>query len=138
MGRHVDATAAKLDGEEDVEAGQPDGVDGEKSVARDLVSVLADELAPGALSASRSREEVVSAKDLTDGEVEAAVAESEQFALDATVAPAGFSRARRRMSWWSSVGADRLDERRHLLVSGRAPVRPLRAAPPCGTSISLG
>ena len=90
----VDATAAELDEEEDVEPGQPDGVDGEEVGGQDLVGVLADELAPGALAAPGSREQVVSAEDLADGEVGTAVAESEQFTLDATVAPARVSRGR--------------------------------------------
>jgi hypothetical protein len=51
--------------------------------------MLANELAPGALAVSRSREQVVAAADLADGEVGATVAESEQFALDAAVAPSG-------------------------------------------------
>jgi hypothetical protein len=42
----VDATAAELDEEEDIEPGQPDGVDGEEVGGQDLVGVLADELAP--------------------------------------------------------------------------------------------
>jgi hypothetical protein len=85
----VDAAAAELDQEEDVERGQPDGVDGEEVGGHDLVGVLPDELAPGAMTASGSREQVMAAEDLADGDVGAAVAEPEQFTLDATVAPAG-------------------------------------------------
>jgi hypothetical protein len=42
--------AADLDEEEDVELGQPDGVDDEE-----VVGMLADELAPRTLAATRSR-----------------------------------------------------------------------------------
>jgi hypothetical protein len=49
--------------------------------------VLADELAPGTLAAAWGRWRAVAAEHLADGEVGAAVAESEEFALDAAVAP---------------------------------------------------
>ena len=65
----VNAAAAELDEEEDVEPGQPDGVDGEEVGGQDLVGMLADELAPGALAAARGREEAIAAEDLADGEV---------------------------------------------------------------------
>jgi hypothetical protein len=84
----VDAAAGELDEEEDVEPGQPDGVDGEEVGGQDLVGMLADELVPGALAAAWSREQAVAAEDLADGEVRAAMAEAEEFALDAAVAPA--------------------------------------------------
>lgn len=79
-----------------------------KSVAKwVLVGVLANELAPGALAALGSWELTVAAADLAVGEVRADKAESDQFALDAAVAPAWFSRARRSISWWSSFGTGR-------------------------------
>lgn len=85
----VDAAAAELDEEEDVEPGQPDRVDDEEVGGQDLVGMLADELTPRAVAASGSREQVVSAEDVADGDVGAAVADPEQFTLDAAVAPAG-------------------------------------------------
>ena len=84
----VDAAAAELDEEEDGEPGQPDRVDGEEVGGQDLVGMLANELAPGALAAAGSGREALATEDLADGEVRAAVAEAKEFALDAAVAPA--------------------------------------------------
>ena len=64
----VDAAAAELDEEEDVEPRQPDGVDGEEVGGQDLVGVFADEMAPAALASPGSWERAVAA-DLADCEV---------------------------------------------------------------------
>jgi hypothetical protein len=84
----VNTAAADLDEEEDVEPGQPDGVDGEEVGGQDLVGVLANELAPGALASPRSWRQTVSAEHLADGEVGAAVAELDELAVDTAIAPA--------------------------------------------------
>ena len=54
---------------------------------QDLVGVLADEFAPGALAAARRRRQAMATEHLAHGEMGAAVAELEQLALDAAVAP---------------------------------------------------
>src|SRR5262249_25312057 len=84
----VNATAADLDEEEEVEPGHPDRVDAEEVTGQHLVGVLADELAPGALAALGSRRQVVATEHLADGEVGALVPKLQQLARDATVAPA--------------------------------------------------
>src|SRR5215472_8899942 len=90
MGGHpgeVNAAAADLNEEEDVEQAQPDRVHGEEVAGQDLVGVLVDELAPGALATARRREHAVAAQHPLHGLVRATVAELEQLALDATKAP---------------------------------------------------
>src|SRR5215472_6357790 len=87
MGGHpgeVNAAAADLNEEEDVEQAQPDRVHGEEVAGQDLVGVLVDELAPGALAAARRREHAVAAQHPLHGLVRATVAELEQLALDST------------------------------------------------------
>ena len=64
-----DAAAADLDEEQDVELGEPDGVDDEEVGGEKVVSVLSDELALGALAATRSGRQTVAAEQATDGEV---------------------------------------------------------------------
>jgi hypothetical protein len=79
----VDAAAADFDEEQDVELGQPDGVDDEEVGGEEVVGVLADELAPGALAATRSGREAMAAEQASDREVRAAPPELEELALDA-------------------------------------------------------
>jgi hypothetical protein len=85
----VHATAADLDEEQDVQPGQPDGVDDEEVGSEQMVGVLADELAPGPLAASGCRRQAMAAEYLADGQVGPPVAELEQLTLDASIAPAG-------------------------------------------------
>jgi hypothetical protein len=84
----VNAATADLDEEEDVEPGQPHGIDGEEVGSQDLIGVLANEVAPRALASPWSWRQIVTAEHLADGEVGAAVAELEELALDAAIAPA--------------------------------------------------
>src|SRR5215472_6981840 len=62
----VDAAAADLQEEQDVEALEPDRLHREEVDRQHLVGVLADEVAPGALAAAWRRLETVVAKDVAD------------------------------------------------------------------------
>jgi hypothetical protein len=83
----VDAAAADLQKEEDVKALQQDRLHREEVDRQDLLGVLADELAPGALAAAWGRQESVLAQDVAYGAVRAAAAHLQEFALDASVPP---------------------------------------------------
>jgi hypothetical protein len=65
----VNAAAADLDEEEDVELGQPGGVDDEEVDCEEMVSMLAEELVPRALAATRSGRQAMAAEQAADGEV---------------------------------------------------------------------
>ncbi|HKA12413.1 MAG TPA: hypothetical protein VKI99_18270 [Candidatus Dormibacteraeota bacterium] len=86
--RQVNAPAADLDKEEDVEPGQPDCVHGEEVAGQDLIGVLVHELAPGPLTSTRGGRQTVAAEHFADGPVGAAMAQLAQLALDAPVTPA--------------------------------------------------
>ena len=107
----MDAAAADLDEEEDVELGQPDGVDDEEVGGEEVIAVLADELPPGAMAATGSGREAVAAEQASNGEVGAAPAELEDLALDTTVAPARV------------LASDAEDQLAELVPGGRAPGR---------------
>ena len=81
--RQVNAPAADLDKEEDVEPGQPDCVHGEEVAGQDLIGVLVHELAPGPLTSTRGGRQTVAAEHFADGPVGAAMAQLAQLALDA-------------------------------------------------------
>jgi len=83
----VDAAAADLDEEEDVELGHADRIDDEEVAGQHLVGVLADEGLPAALASPRCRAEVMATEDPEHGQVGAAHTELDDFALDAAVAP---------------------------------------------------
>src|SRR5262249_1832860 len=76
----VNATAADLNKEEDVELGHPDGVDHKEVTGEHLVGVLAYEGSPGALSAPRRWAEAMAAEDPDHGQVRAPHAELKQLA----------------------------------------------------------
>ncbi len=84
----MNTAASDLDDEEDIEPSEPDGIDAEEVGGQHLIGVLADELAPGALAAAWSGLYAMTPEHSADGQVGALVAELEQLALDATVAPA--------------------------------------------------
>jgi hypothetical protein len=71
----MDAAAAELHEEEDVEALEPDGLDGEEVDGEHLVGVLADEVAPGTLAAAWCGLEAVASENVADGAVGAAAAQ---------------------------------------------------------------
>src|SRR5262245_22607712 len=75
----VNATAADLNKEEDVELGHPDGVDHKEVTGEHLVGVLAYEGSPGALSAPRRWAEAMAAEDPDHGQVRAPHAELKQL-----------------------------------------------------------
>jgi hypothetical protein len=83
----VYAAAAVLDHDQDVEAAQEDGVDVGEVDREDRVSLCGQELAPGWAGASRSRIKAGLLEDRPDGGRRDRVAESDKFALDASVAP---------------------------------------------------
>jgi hypothetical protein len=85
----VDAAAADLQEEEDVKALEPDRLDREEVDCQDLVGVLTDELAPGALAPAWGRQESVVPQDVAHGAVRAAAAQLQEFALDPAVSPPG-------------------------------------------------
>src|SRR5262249_44719617 len=59
----VDLAASELDEEQDVEAIKPGGLDGEEVTGEHLGGVLADELPPARLAATRRRRNVLAAQD---------------------------------------------------------------------------
>jgi hypothetical protein len=63
----VNAAAADLEEEEDVEVSQPDGVDNEEVDGEEMVSMLADELVPRALAATSSWRQAMAAEQVADG-----------------------------------------------------------------------
>ncbi|HKF18385.1 MAG TPA: hypothetical protein VKF14_14490 [Candidatus Dormibacteraeota bacterium] len=77
----VNATAADLNKEEDVELGHPDGVDHKEVTGEHLVGMLAYEGSPGALTAPRRWAEAMAAEDPDHGQVRAAHDELEQLTL---------------------------------------------------------
>jgi len=83
----VDATAADLQEEEHVQALEPDCLDSEEVDRQDLVGMLTDELAPGALASAWRRQEIVTAQNVPDRAVGAAAAQLQEFALNASVSP---------------------------------------------------
>jgi len=83
----MDASAAYLHEEEDVEALEPDRLHREEVDRQELIGMLADKLGPGALATPRRRLEPVAAEDVADGAVGAAAAELEELALDPAIAP---------------------------------------------------
>ena len=79
---------ANLDEEQDVQRLEPNGLDGEEVGSQDLLSVLPQELAPGASTTLGRWWKVVAPEHGTDRFVRAAQAELEQLTLDAAIAPA--------------------------------------------------
>src|SRR5262249_57526984 len=93
----VDAAGADLEEEEDVELRHPDRIDDEEVAGQHLVGALADEGLPAALASPRCRSEVMATEDPEHGQVGAAHAELDDFALIAAVAPSlGLSREAHR------------------------------------------
>ena len=84
----VHAAAAVLDHHEDVEAAQEDGVDVGEVDREDRVGLRGEELSPGRAGPSRGGVEAGGLEDRPDGGGGDLVAEADQLALDAAVAPA--------------------------------------------------
>ena len=109
----VHATTAVFDHDEDVEAAQEDGVDVGEIDREDGVGLRAEELRPGWASPSWRGIESGVLQDFPDGRGGHGMAEADQLALDAPVAPAGILAGhpqyegpdRRCGGWsaWSSV-----------------------------------
>ena len=78
---------AVLDHHQDVEAAQEDGVDVGEVDGEDRVSLCGEELSPGWAGASRGGIDARSLEDLPDGGGGDLVAEADQLAVDAAVAP---------------------------------------------------
>jgi len=84
----MDLAAGDLDEEEDVEALEPDALEGEEVAGQHLGCVLADELAPSAMaSAAGSGWDALAAQDLGHAHVGDLEAELEHLTLDTSVAP---------------------------------------------------
>jgi hypothetical protein len=99
---HVNPPGVQLDEEQHLQPSQPDGVDGEAG-RRPRFRRLAGEGTPArCCSPPRCRVEPVAAQRRADRGRRDPHAEVHQFALDALVAPVGFSLARRMISCWMS------------------------------------
>ena len=105
----VHAAAAVLDHNENVEAAQEDRVDVGEVDGEDRVGLRGEELAPGRPGSSRSRIEAGFLEDRPGGGRGDRMAESDQFAVDAAVAPpwvlpgdAQYQRSDRLRDRWSS------------------------------------
>jgi hypothetical protein len=85
----VHAAAAVLDHDEEVEAPEEDGVDVGEVDGEDRVGLGGEELSPGWAGASWGGVEAGGLEDRPDGGRGDLVAESDEFAVDASVAPAG-------------------------------------------------
>jgi hypothetical protein len=85
----VDAATVVLYHEEKVEAAQEDGVDVGEVDGEDGVGLGGEELSPGRSGSSWRGIESGVFHDLPDGGGGDGVAEADQFAVDASVAPAG-------------------------------------------------
>jgi hypothetical protein len=85
--REVYPAAAVLDNHQDVEAAQEDGVDVGEVDGEDRVSLGCEELSPGWAGASRGGIEAGMLEDRPDGGGGDLVAEADQLAVDAAVAP---------------------------------------------------
>jgi len=83
----VYAAAAVLDHDEDVEAAQEDGVDVGEVDGEDRVGLRGEELSPCRSGLSRGRIETGGLEDLSDGGGGDRVPESDELALNASVAP---------------------------------------------------
>ena len=69
----MNAPAAHLDEEEDVQPGQPGRVYSEEVAGQDLVGVLADELTPSPLAPARGGQQAMTAEHPAHGLVGAAI-----------------------------------------------------------------
>jgi hypothetical protein len=85
----VHAATVVLDDEENVEAAQEHGVDVGEVDGEDGVSLRGQELAPGRAGPRRGGVDIRGLEDRLDGGGGNVVAESDEFALDAAVPPAG-------------------------------------------------
>jgi hypothetical protein len=83
----VDLAGGVFDDEERVEPGQSDGVDVEEVGGQDGVGLGAEELGPGGSGPPCRRGDAGCVQDLPDGGGADLVAESGEFAVDASVAP---------------------------------------------------
>ena len=88
----------RLDHHQDVEAAQEDGVDVGEVDREDRVGLRGEELSPGRAGPRGAGSMPGGLEDRPDGGGGHLVAEADQLALDASVAPAGFSRAIRSTS----------------------------------------
>jgi hypothetical protein len=85
----VDAAGAVLDHDEDVEASQEDGVDVGEVDGEDCAGLCGQELSPGRSGLSGSGVDASGVEDLPHGGGGDVLAEPDELALDASVAPAG-------------------------------------------------
>ena len=85
----VHAATVVLDHDEDVEAAQEDGVDVGEIDREDRVGLRGQELSPGRTGPPGRGIESGVFQDLPDGRRGHAMAEADQFTLDAPVAPSG-------------------------------------------------
>ncbi len=83
-----DAAAVDLNEDHHVKRLEQDGVDGKEVTGQDRPRVSAQELRPGWTLTARSWRDVMSAQDTADGCGRDPVAELQQLALDAAIAPA--------------------------------------------------
>jgi len=83
------ATALKLDHEQDVEAPEKDGVDGEEVALEDARRLPAQKLRPAGLESPRRGLDSLPPEDFPDGAASKRNTEPDQLALDPPVSPAG-------------------------------------------------
>src|SRR5712692_5065074 len=81
------AAAADLQQDEHVESPKQHGVDGEKVAGKDRSGVSREKLRPRRTIAARCRRNAMTAQDAADGGRRDLVAELEELALDAAIAP---------------------------------------------------
>ena len=124
----VDPAGADLEDEERVDAAQQHGVDGEEVTCQHRVRLRAAELPPGRSGPAWCRVQTGPVQDVPHRRGSDAVAEAEEFAVDAPVTPGRVlprqpehQRTDHGRRGWSAAG--------QLRVSGRSSVgRPVRSA----------
>ena len=121
----VHAAAAVLDHHEDVEAAQEDGVDMGEVDREDRVGLRGQELAPGRAGPSRGGIDARGLEDRPDGGGGDLVAEADQLAVDASVAPA-----------WVLPGHPQ-HQRPHGLCDGRTAGLSSRVGPAAGDELGV-
>jgi hypothetical protein len=98
----VDPPAAEFDEERHMQPAQPDSIDGEEVARDDPASLLTQERPPARGGASGCRVKTVSAQHPPDRAGRHPDAKVQQLAVDALVAPPGFSRASRTTRYCTS------------------------------------
>ena len=103
----VHPAGGQLDEEEDVEAAEQDGIDGEEVTSQNGAGVSKEEFAPRQASSTRGRRYALAPEHLADGGSREPVTQLAQLTLDPKVAPGGFSAASLRMRSRRSTGIGR-------------------------------